>query len=41
MATSVAQEIQKQETLVSFSIISYNTRFHVVTIVDLISGTQN
>ena len=30
MATSEAQEIKKQETLVRFSIISYKTRLSVV-----------
>ena len=31
MATSGAQEIKKQEALVSFSIISYKTRLRVST----------
>ena len=31
MATSEAQEIKKQETLVRFSIISYKTRLRVVS----------
>ena len=30
MATSGAQEIKKQEALVSFSIISYKTRLRVI-----------
>ena len=32
MATSEAQEIKKQETLVKFRLISYNTRLRVIVL---------
>ena len=40
MATSEAKEIKKQETLVRFSIISYNTRLRVLFLSEAVEASR-